>query len=51
MMTLFNGREREKSDWIKLLQDADPRFKLIDAKDPALGTLGMIHAVWDNLNT
>ena len=47
MMTLFNAREREKIDWIRLLRDTDPRFKFVDAKKPGVGTMGVIQAVWD----
>ena len=46
MMTLFNAREREKADWIKLLQEADPRYRLVDAKRPKVGTMGVIVAEW-----
>lgn len=47
MMTLFNAREREQDDWNQLLRDADRRFKLVGAKKPEVGTMGLIQVVWD----
>lgn len=49
MMTLFNSRERERGDWVKLLSRADKRLqteniKVFDAL-PVSG-LGLIEAVW-----
>lgn len=50
MMTLFNGREREKDEWIQLLREADARFRFIDAKKPEVGTMGLILAEWEDLS-
>ena len=47
MMTLFNARDRERDDWNQLLRNADRRFKLIGAKKPEVGTMGLIQVVWD----
>jgi hypothetical protein len=46
MMTLFNAREREEEDWIRLLKDADERFKFVQAKKPNVGTMGVVIAIW-----
>ena len=47
MMTLFNARDRERTDWIQLLRDADPRFKFVDAKKPRVGTMGVLEVIWN----
>ena len=46
MMALFNAREREKDDWIRLLRDADERFRVISAKRQEVGTMGIILVEW-----
>jgi hypothetical protein len=50
MMTLFNAREREKDDWIQLFEEADARFKIVDAKKFDVGTSGVLTAVWEDPN-
>lgn len=47
MLTLFNAREREKTDWIDLLQKADPRFKNTKIWTPEGATLAIIEAYWE----
>ncbi|KAL8760593.1 MAG: hypothetical protein Q9184_003225 [Pyrenodesmia sp. 2 TL-2023] len=32
MMTLFNVREREREDWVSLLNEADPHFTLVQGQ-------------------
>ncbi|MCJ1424779.1 hypothetical protein MMC29_002667 [Sticta canariensis] len=50
IMTLFNGRECEKDEWIQLLRDADARFRFIDTKKPDVGTIGLILAKREDLS-
>lgn len=47
MMTLFNAREREEDDWIRLLKDADERFRFIEAKKLDVGTMGLVVVIWE----
>ena len=47
MMSLFNSREREEGDWTHLIQDADPRFRIVGARKPQEGTMGVIEVVWE----
>ncbi|KAI9711576.1 MAG: hypothetical protein M1820_002141 [Bogoriella megaspora] len=48
MMTLFNAQEREEDDWHRLLREADARFRLLEAKGPDVGTMGLIIAIWED---
>jgi hypothetical protein len=32
MLSLFNSREREESDWSALFTTADPRFTILEVK-------------------
>ena len=50
MKTLFNAREREMEDWKELLQQADPRFRILDVHKPRIGTMGVIIVKWDGSN-
>ena len=46
-MGLQNSKERDPSDWLKLLQDADPRFSLIGINTPIQSQLALIEIAWD----
>lgn len=46
MLELFNSKEREKDDWVRLLKEADPRFKLLDIKQPPRSKLSFIEVIW-----
>ena len=35
MLTYFGSRERTEDDWLWMLNEADPRFKLISVSKPA----------------
>ena len=43
----FNGKERDKDDWLALIQSADPRFRLSNVKSPAGSLLSIIECVWE----
>lgn len=47
MLELLNAKEREKGDWAKLFQDADPNFKFLGVKQPRFSKLGIIEAAWE----
>lgn len=46
MLTLFNARERERSDWESLFKEADYRFQDVRIWVPEGATLAIIEAVW-----
>ena len=46
MLSLFNARERERSDWEQLFMEADCRFKDVRVWVPEGATLAIIEAVW-----
>ena len=46
MLSLFNARERERSDWEQLFNQADERFKDVRIWVPEGATLAVIDAVW-----
>ena len=46
MLTLFNSREREKDDWLKLFEKADKRFVFSQAGTPKGSALGIIEVQW-----
>lgn len=46
MLTLFNARERERSDWESIFKEADPRFENVRIWVPEGATLAIIEAVW-----
>ena len=46
MLTLFNARERDRSDWEQIFSEADPRFKDVGIREPEGATLAIIEAVW-----
>ncbi|CAF9909513.1 MAG: hypothetical protein ALECFALPRED_005732 [Alectoria fallacina] len=46
MLSLFNARERDYSDWEQIFTEADSRFKDITIWVPEGATLSIIEAVW-----
>lgn len=46
MLTLFNSRDREMGDWIKLFREADERYQDVKAWVPEGSTLAIIEAIW-----
>ena len=42
-----NALERSAGDWVKLLADADPRFKVESVNIPPKSKLALISVVWD----
>jgi hypothetical protein len=47
MKSLFNSLERDADGWVKLLQAADPRFKLHRVTCSPGSILAVIEAVWE----
>ena len=46
MMTLCNGRERDRDDWEMLFKKADVRFRFVGAHTPDNTALAIIEARW-----
>ncbi|KAI9687146.1 MAG: hypothetical protein M1822_002557 [Bathelium mastoideum] len=46
VMSLFNAREREEQDWMRLFESADSRFQFVKAWRPEGATLSFIEARW-----
>ena len=46
MLSLFNARERDYSDWEQIFTEADSRFTHITIWIPEGATLAIIEAVW-----
>ncbi|KAI9686629.1 MAG: hypothetical protein M1822_003640 [Bathelium mastoideum] len=46
MLSLFNARDREESDWVKLFERADSRFKNVKVWTPQGSSLAIIESVW-----
>ena len=42
MMSMFNGLEREKSDWEAVIKRADPSLRIVGITKPKGGSLSMI---------
>lgn len=47
MLGLLNSHEREAGDWLKLIRDADPRYRVLGIKKPPLCRLSIIEVKWD----
>lgn len=47
MLSLFNSRERDETDWRILFQKADPRFKVLKSWVPQGATLAIIDVIWE----
>lgn len=46
MLGLQNGQERTQNDWVALLRDADPQFKLTRVVKPPKSYLAIIEVTW-----
>jgi hypothetical protein len=46
MKGLFNGKERAEGDWMKLVQEADERFDVVEVRKPAGSHLSIIVVEW-----
>lgn len=46
MLELFNAKKRERNDWSRLFQEADPCFWFEGASSVAGADLSFICAVW-----
>lgn len=46
MLSLFNARERERSDWEQIFKEADCRFADVTIWVPEGATLAIIEAIW-----
>ncbi|KAL9095947.1 MAG: hypothetical protein Q9165_001945 [Trypethelium subeluteriae] len=46
MLSLFNARDREEPDWVKLFERTDSRFKDIKVWMPQGASLAIVEAVW-----
>jgi hypothetical protein len=46
MMELFNSKEREQRDWVKLFGDADSRFQFDGVRTVPGANLAFISAIW-----
>ena len=42
MMSMFNGLERERSDWEAVIKRADPHLRIVSITKPKGGSLSMI---------
>ena len=47
MLAMANSKERDRQDWIELLKEADPRFKLIGIQTPPKSELSMVEVIWE----
>lgn len=47
MLTVRNSRERDREDWIQIFNEADPRFRFVDAWVPEGAALGIVEVVWE----
>lgn len=46
MLSMFNGRERERDDWILLFQTADRRFSFVGTECIQKNTIGVVVFEW-----
>lgn len=46
MLACFGSGERDEDDWSKILQEADPRFRIVNVT--TIGPLGVIEVVWED---
>ena len=47
MKQALNAKERDADDWTRLLQEADPRFKLTEVIQPRGSVLAIIVVDWE----
>lgn len=46
MWAVNNAQERDREDWEKLFQDADPRYRIVDVTRPENSVLSIIEIRW-----
>ena len=46
MLSICNGRERDREDWEQVFKAADTRFKILDVYTPKPSALGIIDVLW-----
>ena len=46
MLEFHNAKERDIDDWISLLAMADPRFRLLNCKQPPGSRLAIMEVGW-----
>lgn len=46
MLTLFNSRDRERHEWVRLFGQTDARFRDVKAWVPDGSSLAIIEATW-----
>ena len=46
MLEMLNAKERERADWEKLFNEADPGFRILGIKQPPAAKLGIVEAEW-----
>lgn len=47
MLEMANSHERETGDWLKLIHDADPRYRVLGVKRPPSSRLSIIEIKWE----
>jgi hypothetical protein len=47
LLSLFNGREREKEDWMQVFKEADERFRVKEFHCPEESAQAVIEVVWE----
>ena len=46
MLEMLNAKERERIDWERLFNEADPGFRVLGIKQPPAAKLGIVEAEW-----
>lgn len=46
MLALYNSRDRERHEWVRLFGQTDPRFRDVRAWLPEGSSLAIIEATW-----
>ena len=49
MKYLFNSKERDADEWVKLFGEADPRFGAVKIRSRPQSMLSIIEATWNEL--
>ncbi|KAH6658135.1 S-adenosyl-L-methionine-dependent methyltransferase [Truncatella angustata] len=47
MKMTFNGKDRNRTDWVNLFKEADQRFRIISIDTPPRSALAIIEVVWE----
>lgn len=47
MLQLYNSREREQAEWVRLFEQADSRFRFVGMRQPAGSAMAVLEAVWE----